>query len=97
MARLKIRDSDICWRCDRSRGTLIHMLYECQMTWNLWENVIIFLNNVFRTELIQSPALCILGILTEGVDLSAQQTLWCRLALSTSCRTVLSLLLITVQ
>ena len=67
----------------------LHMLYECQMTWNLWENVIMFLNNVFRSEFIQSPALCILGILTEGVDLSAQQTLWCRLALSTGCRIVL--------
>ena len=36
-------------------------------------------------------ALCILGILTEGEDLSALQTLWCRLALSTGCRIVLRL------
>lgn len=89
MARLKLRESDICWRCDRSRGTLIHMLYECQMTWNLWENIITFLNKILRTELLQSPALCILGIITEGVDLSAQQTIWCRLALTTGCRIVL--------
>lgn len=89
MARLKLRESDICWRCDEDRGTLLHMLYECKMTQNLWENMITFLGDVLGAELLQSPALCILGIITEGVGLSAQQTLWCRLALITGCRVVL--------
>ncbi len=64
------------------------MLYECQMTWNVWENIIIFLSKVLGTEL-RSPALCILGIITEGVGLSAQQTLLRRLSLTTGCRIVL--------
>ena len=89
MARLKLLDSDICWRCERHRGTLMHMLYECQMTTNLWEHIITFINKVLRADLIQNPALCILGIIPAGVDLSVQQTLWCRLALITGCRIVL--------
>lgn len=89
MARLKLCDSELCWRCERSRGTLLHMLYECEKTQNLWENIILFINKVFGIDLSRSPALCILGIVTEGVELSLQQTLWCRLALTTGCRIVL--------
>ncbi len=78
-----------CWRCKRSRGTLIHMLYKCHMSENLWENIIIFLNKVLSTELLQSPAFYILCIIPGEVGLSAQQILWCRLALLTGCRIVL--------
>ena len=69
MARLKLCDSELCWRCERSRGTLLHM-YECEKTQNLWENIIIFINKVFGIDLSRSPALCILGIVTEGAELS---------------------------
>lgn len=65
------------------------MLYECEMTQNLWERIILFINKVLRTDLSQSPALCILGIITEGVELLSQQTQWCRVALITGCRIVL--------
>ncbi len=59
------------------------------MTQNLWENVILFINKVLRTDLSQSPALCILGVIAKGLELSSQQTLWCRLALAMGCRIVL--------
>jgi len=88
MARLKLCESEMCWRCERSRGTLLHM-YECEMTHNLWEKIILLINKVLRTDLSQSPALCMLSIITEGVELSYQQTQWCRLALTTGCRVVL--------
>ena len=29
LARLKLRNSDLCWRCNGGVGTLVHMLYEC--------------------------------------------------------------------
>lgn len=32
MARLKLCESEMCWRCERSRGTFLHMLYEFKMT-----------------------------------------------------------------
>lgn len=89
MAKLKLRESNMCWRCGNNIGTLIHMLYECQRTHDLWENIILLLNKILRTNLVQSPALCILGIITEGVDLSTQQTMWCRLALAIGCRIIL--------
>ena len=81
-ARLKLCESDMCWRCERSGGTLLHMLYECEMTHNLWEKIILLINKVFRTDLSQSPALCTFGIIADGVELSSQQTQCCRLALT---------------
>lgn len=73
----------MCCRCERSR----EHFYTCCMNVksHLWGKN----NNVFRIDLSQSPALCILGIIAEGVELSFQQTLWCRLALTTGCRIVL--------
>ena len=71
--------------------TKVHLntLYNCQMTKNLWNNIIFFLNRVLGTAMMQSPALCILGMIPEGVGLTGQQVSWCRLALITDCRIVL--------
>lgn len=89
MARLKLCESETCWRCERSRGTLLHMLYECELTQNFWGKITSCISKALRTEIIPSPALCILGLIPEGVELSSQQILWCRLALTTGCRIVL--------
>uniref|UniRef100_A0A3P8RLF1 Reverse transcriptase domain-containing protein n=1 Tax=Amphiprion percula TaxID=161767 RepID=A0A3P8RLF1_AMPPE len=89
MAKLKLRDSDLCWRCHRSKGTLLHMLYDCYLTQNLWKTIIGFVNKVLGTKFVQNPALCTLGIGVREEGLTVQQTLWCRLALSTGCRIVL--------
>uniref|UniRef100_A0A3P8RUG3 Reverse transcriptase zinc-binding domain-containing protein n=1 Tax=Amphiprion percula TaxID=161767 RepID=A0A3P8RUG3_AMPPE len=62
MAKLKLRDSDLCWRCHRSKGTLSHMLYDCHLTQNLWKTIIGFVNKVLGTKFVQNPALCPLGI-----------------------------------
>uniref|UniRef100_A0AAQ5YLC5 Reverse transcriptase zinc-binding domain-containing protein n=1 Tax=Amphiprion ocellaris TaxID=80972 RepID=A0AAQ5YLC5_AMPOC len=83
MAKLKLRDSDLCWRCHRSKGTLLHMLYDCYLTQNLWKTIIGFVNKVLGTKFVQNPALCTLGIGVREEGLTVQQTLWCRLALST--------------
>ena len=63
MARLKLCDSELCWRCERSKGTFVHMLYECEMAQNLWKKIILFINKVLDTDVSQSPALCILGLI----------------------------------
>uniref|UniRef100_A0A673AVF9 Reverse transcriptase zinc-binding domain-containing protein n=1 Tax=Sphaeramia orbicularis TaxID=375764 RepID=A0A673AVF9_9TELE len=77
MAKLKLRDSDKCWRCQKEVGTLVHMLYSCEKNVQLWERVVTLLNDLFRMQLSKTPALCILGLLpdkntdckTETVDM----------------------------
>uniref|UniRef100_A0A3Q1GRY8 Reverse transcriptase zinc-binding domain-containing protein n=1 Tax=Acanthochromis polyacanthus TaxID=80966 RepID=A0A3Q1GRY8_9TELE len=70
MAKLKLRDSDLYWRCHRSQGTLLHMLYDCHLTQNLWKNIIGFINKMLGTKLGQNPALCVLGIDVRGDGLT---------------------------
>uniref|UniRef100_A0A673HV93 Reverse transcriptase zinc-binding domain-containing protein n=1 Tax=Sinocyclocheilus rhinocerous TaxID=307959 RepID=A0A673HV93_9TELE len=47
MARLKLRDDDLCWRCNTDIGTMVHMLYECDKVKELWEKIVHFVNNIF--------------------------------------------------
>lgn len=90
MARLKLCESELCWRGERSTGTLLHILLHKKLKRHtIYGKKILLSNRVFRLELCRGPALCILGIISEDVDLSPQQTLWCRLALTTGCRIAL--------
>ncbi len=89
MARLGLRNSDLCWRCDASRGTFIHMMYSCPMIDLVWSEIISFINTVMCSALAQHPLLCLLGVIPEGSGLSVHQIVWCRTALITGCRIVL--------
>ncbi len=89
MFRLGLRKNDMCWRCDKERGTLIHMLYECDVVHSLWVVVIQYINNALKVELRENPALCILGILQRKTGLSQQLCLWVKLALATGNRVIL--------
>uniref|UniRef100_A0A8C1JHR4 Reverse transcriptase zinc-binding domain-containing protein n=1 Tax=Cyprinus carpio TaxID=7962 RepID=A0A8C1JHR4_CYPCA len=57
MARLKIRNDDLCWRCNTDIGTMVHMLYECDKVKELWEKIVHFVNNIFSLTLHKNPAL----------------------------------------
>lgn len=89
MARLGLRNSDLCWRCDASRGTFVHMLYSCPRIELLWSKIIYFINTVMSSTLVQHPLLCLLGVLPKGSGLTVDQIVWCRTALNTGCRIVL--------
>lgn len=89
LARLKLRNSDLCWRCNGRVGTLVHMLYECDKTKDMWNAIIEFLNKVLGTHFIKNPALCLLGLLPDNIQMSKHQKLWCRLAMTTGCRITL--------
>lgn len=89
LARLKLRNSDICWRCNRKVGTLVHMLYDCDKTNDMWNEIISFLNKMFGILLIKNPTLCLLGLLPDNVQMSKRLKSWCRLAMITGCRITL--------
>ena len=87
MARLGLREDRNCWRCNKEIGTLLHMLYECEMVHGFWSTVIRHVNDIMETNFTMNPALCVLGIL--NVPLSSQKNAWVTLALITGCRIVL--------
>lgn len=89
MARLGLRDSDVCWRCNTECGTLLHMLYSCPMIDPLWSEIVSFINNLLTTALVRHPLLCLLGVVPQGNGLNSHQSSWCRIALITGCRIIL--------
>ena len=87
MARLGLREESSCWRCNKERGTLLHMLYECEMVHDFWSTVVRYINNIMETNFTVNPALCVLGIM--NVKLPSQKRAWVKLAIITGCRIVL--------
>lgn len=81
MKRLKLCETELCWRCDENRGTLLYM-YKCEKILNVWENVILCHSSTKYLKFILEPR-------TMCLEVSYQQTLWCRLALITGCRIAL--------
>lgn len=65
------------------------MLYECDKTKDMWNTVILFVNKVLGTHLVKSPALCLLGLIPENIQMSKHHKSWCRLAMTTGCRITL--------
>uniref|UniRef100_A0A8C9WZ36 Reverse transcriptase zinc-binding domain-containing protein n=1 Tax=Sander lucioperca TaxID=283035 RepID=A0A8C9WZ36_SANLU len=57
LARLKLKDSDTCWKCEEEVGTLVHILYFCKKNEHLWEGVVTLLTKIFNLPLIKSLAL----------------------------------------
>lgn len=48
MAGLGLREDDKCWRCKNEKGTLLHMLYECEMVREFWSAIFTLLTIQWR-------------------------------------------------
>ncbi len=88
MARLKLRDDDMCWSCHKKVGTMLHMLHNCDIIKDLWEKTVSFINELFNISLIKSPALCMLGIIPKELRMHGLNRQWCRMAMLTGCRII---------
>lgn len=86
LAKLKLRENDICWRCDKETGTLVHLLYYCEKTVCMWDTIVAFLNKMLDMSLVKTPALCLLGLLPLDIRMSRRMKLWIQLAVTTGCR-----------
>lgn len=65
LARLKLWNSDICWRCNPKVGILVHMLFEYDKTNDIWNAIILFLKTILGMRLIKAPLSCLLGLLPD--------------------------------
>ena len=84
MAWLGLRDSDLCWRCDASCGTLLHMLYSHTMIdFQLVSDDLLYqYSDVLYTD-TTTNALCL------AVVLNAHQISCCRTVFISRCWIVL--------
>lgn len=55
----------------------------------MWKIHVNLMNDLFHLNLSKSPALCVLGLLPDSMNLSGRQRLWVHLAVMTGCRIIL--------
>lgn len=59
--KMGISKDDLCWKCQRARGTLLHALWECPLISPIWNSVIKYMEGWLKSKLPISPRLCLLG------------------------------------
>lgn len=65
------------------------MLYACEKNVHMYDGIINLLKGLFQLDFSKSPALCVLSLLADSINLSGRQKLWVRLAAITGCRIIL--------
>lgn len=63
----------------------------------MWKIHVNLMNDLFHLNLSKSPALCVLGLLPDSMNLSGRQRLWVHLAVMTGCRIILHHLTLVEQ
>uniref|UniRef100_H3AM40 Reverse transcriptase zinc-binding domain-containing protein n=1 Tax=Latimeria chalumnae TaxID=7897 RepID=H3AM40_LATCH len=84
LAKLGLRDSDLCWRCSKASGSLSHMLWSCEMIRPFWDAVIDRIRNCLGYPLPTDPINCILGIDLHHGNTSKMAVRFVKLALTTA-------------
>ncbi len=66
---------DLCWHGYGETGTLIHLLWFCQMVNKIWSEVTDILQSMFNVHIPQCPVVCILGNRVENTQAKTTQRL----------------------
>lgn len=54
--------SDMCWRCNKDKGTLLHIWWQCEQIVPFWNKVVEFIYKITETKLTLDTACCLLHI-----------------------------------
>ena len=63
--RMGLGEDDICPRCARDRGDLIHLMWRCPKLHLYWSGVLDTLTTVFSATISRDPKVCVLGVLDD--------------------------------
>ncbi|XP_040184732.1 uncharacterized protein LOC120917483 [Rana temporaria] len=63
-----MQTDDVCTRCKRVHGDLIHLLWRCPKLHKYWSEVMSTVNSVFGVSMPVDPRVCLLGVLEEHVE-----------------------------
>lgn len=89
--KMGISRNDLCWKCQKTQGTLIHALWECSLVFPIWNNVLSYMQTWLSYNLPKSPRLCLLGDKTEVPLLNKHNFRVLNTALVTCARLILQL------
>ena len=66
MNKINSQNSDLCYRCTKEKGTLLHCLWSCPYVKDFWKQVAVFLQHVLKVSIPLFPKLFLLGIFPEN-------------------------------
>uniref|UniRef100_A0A9J8C2G9 Reverse transcriptase zinc-binding domain-containing protein n=1 Tax=Cyprinus carpio carpio TaxID=630221 RepID=A0A9J8C2G9_CYPCA len=59
--RMGLTNNNVCWKCQKDRGTFIHCIWECPLIQPLWLQTLNILSKWLGITIPLSPRLCLLG------------------------------------
>ncbi len=60
--------SSMCWHGCGSKGTLVHMLWNCPAVQQFWHDIANDLTTVLNTGIALCPIVCLLGVEMDGIQ-----------------------------
>uniref|UniRef100_A0A8C5PP48 Reverse transcriptase domain-containing protein n=1 Tax=Leptobrachium leishanense TaxID=445787 RepID=A0A8C5PP48_9ANUR len=57
-----------CWRCSATRGSFVHMWWQCPPLQIFWQDIVVFLNKFLGTALSPDPQILLLQIFPKGMS-----------------------------
>ena len=80
LSKMNKEHQDLCWHNCGSRGTLLHLLWDCPAVKSLWLDAISYMSSLFKVKFPICPTTCLLGkrpVNTPGITVDRLWTLGC--------------------
>lgn len=89
MHRVRLGQSNLCWRCNLEFGNLVHMFFSCPAIQAFWMRVIERISEILGEKIKPTPTLCILNKLHTTIKIRSQKLNWLKVAITTAKRVIL--------
>lgn len=87
--RAGIMDNNLCWKCQKDIGTLLHCIWECPVIQPFWKTVLDNLSNWLGRDIPLCPRLCLLGDKTRALNTTNSEISVIMAGITTAARTIL--------
>lgn len=89
--RAGIMNNNLCWKCQKDIGTLLHCIWECPVIQPFWKTVLDNLSKWLGSGIPLSPRLCLLGDRSQIVNISSGEFSVIMAGTTTAARAILKL------
>lgn len=87
--RAGIMDNNMCWKCQKDIGTLLHCIWECPVIQPFWKTIVGNLSNWLGRDIPLCPRLCLLGDRAQALNITNGEFAVIMTGITTAARTIL--------
>ena len=82
-------NNNLCWKCQKDAGTLLHCIWECPTIQPFWRIILEYLGNWAGRNLPMSQRLCLFGDRSQLRDISSKEFSVIVVGITVAVRTIL--------